>query len=102
VINNIAVPQNFFSPTDKSWDLKAIDTIEIWRANSTNGDSTLGTVMCVNGFENPKEDLSGKDLTSYYYSDDFDIQRVINYCERDVKAVRDLVVKLQTGLIKYT
>lgn len=98
--HNISIPRTFFSPNEKTWDLKCIDTIEIWRANSTNGDSSLETIMYVNGLDNPKDDITGKDLTKFYHSEEYDINRIVTYCEKDVDALISLVDKIQNKLVK--
>lgn len=94
-LNGLKVPSFLHGFGQKPWDKKLIDTASEWRSGSTTGDATLETLSILMLDENPKEGLHGSKLTEYYYSDEYNENELINYCEGDVIAVKELFEKLQ-------
>lgn len=94
-INGIACPSCLHKAFQKPWEKKVIDTRDEWRAGDKNGDNTLNTVCTVLGIPTSKDDITGAEMTPYYYSKDFDINRVVTYCEKDVEATKEVFLALQ-------
>lgn len=95
-INGVNPSPLLYKVGDKDWNQRMIDTINVWRGGSKNGDNTLKTITTVLGLPSPKDDLTGKEMTSFYYDEGFDMDRVITYCEKDVKALIDIILNIQT------
>lgn len=88
-----------FSPTlgQKPWDLRVVDTKELWQFTNNFSLSSLDLVCRVMGVDTPKGgEVEGKNLHKFYYtSKKKDKQDVINrYCEADVMALYELIQKL--------
>lgn len=94
-INGLKVPNFLHGFGQKPWDKKLIDTASEWRSGSTTGDATLETLSILMLDENPKEGFHGSKLTGYYYSEDYNEEELITYCEGDVIAVKELFTRLQ-------
>ena len=45
---------------------------------------------------NGTDDLTGKEMTSFFYGENFSMDRVVTYCEKDVKALIDIILNIQT------
>lgn len=76
----------------KPWELDWIlDTKDLWTGTSFNRSSLIN-VTTVLGLPSPKDDLKGKDVPKYFWENPTGhIQRISEYCERDVVAVYDVV-----------
>lgn len=94
-ILGLCVPGFLHQPMLKPWEKKIIDTATEWRAGNTTGDATLETLCLLLGIQSPKDGITGKEMTEYYYSEKYDEQTVSDYCEGDCTAVKDLFVYLQ-------
>lgn len=86
-INGLRVPSFLHQAFQQPWNKKIIDTAIEWRVGNTTGDATLETLCEVLNISNPKmSEINGENLAKYYYSKEFDINKVVEYCEADVKA----------------
>ena len=76
----------------KPWEVDWIlDTKELWQGTSFNRSSLIN-VTTVLGLPSPKDDLTGADVPKYFWEDPKGhIDRISEYCERDVVAVYDVV-----------
>lgn len=76
----------------KPWEMDwIIDTKELWQLGSFNRASLLGIVTCL-GLPSPKQDLQGSDVPKYFWENpEGHIDRISEYCERDVIAVYDVL-----------
>ncbi len=95
VINGLYCPSFLHKPMEKAWNKRVIDTRDVWRADDKNGDNTLHTICTVLGIPTPKDDITGKMMTEYWYSENCDINRIVEYCEKDTIAVYRLFEHFQ-------
>lgn len=81
---------------EKPWTMDWIlDTKELWQGTSFNRSSLLG-ISTVLGLPSPKQDLQGKDVPKYFWKDpENNIQRISEYCERDVVATYEVFKHLK-------
>lgn len=99
-INGLLIPSFLHQAFIQPWNKKIIDTANEWRVGNTTGDATMETIMVILNMKNPKNGVvSGENMTNYYYSDSFDINEVVLYCEEDVQSVKNLFVYLQNLII---
>lgn len=81
----------------KPWELQAIDLGKVWKGQSFYPDS-LTAVAAAMGLPNPKENLSGSEVSDAYYAGK--IKEVEDYCVGDVLTVANLYRKfLQKPLV---
>jgi 3'-5' exonuclease len=79
----------------KPWDLTSICLKEGWKGTSWNNASLLNIVTAL-GLDSPKEDIIGSQVGEVYYTEGSKgIERITKYCERDVKAVCDVLMKMR-------
>lgn len=94
LINWIIEMPNCINHTGKKpRDIRSIDIMELWKFWWTLGAS-LGLVAEALGLPNPKWDIQGNMLWKYYHSKDYDINKVVKYCEDDVKTTMEVYNKL--------
>lgn len=53
---------------------------------------SLEEACYITGIDSPKDDIAGHQVSDVYYSEG--VERIKNYCEKDVKAVMDMFLKL--------
>ena len=46
------------------------------------------------GIASPKDDIDGGDVAAVYW-EDHDLQRIVAYCQKDVKTIADLFLRFQ-------
>ncbi len=66
----------------------------MWKFGDFNHYTSLKLLTNVLNIPSPKDDISGSDLGHVYYVEK-DIDRIITYCEKDVIAVAQIVLRLR-------
>ncbi len=93
IINKIALPEilNLFGK--KPWEIRHLDTMELWKFGDYKHYTSLDLLTSVLGIESPKSDLKGSDISAAYYEKN-DMERIVKYCERDALAVVQVYLRL--------
>ena len=103
LINNIILPPNLLIGSLKPWEIPFIDTSDIWSFGAWQ-ESFIGLdtlTACLN-LPSPKSDIKGSDVTRVFYEDPTNnISRITTYCERDVLACAQVILKLSGLPIVY-
>jgi 3'-5' exonuclease len=77
----------------KPWETKhLIDTLELWRFGDIKNYTSLKLLAAVFGFPSPKDDIDGSEVGRVYW-EERDLKRLSRYCEKDVLAVAQLLLK---------
>lgn len=86
IINSIPVPEilNLFGK--KPWEVRHLDTMELWKFGDYKHYTSLDLLASVLGISSPKDDLKGNDIAFVYYEEN-DLERIVRYCEKDTIAV---------------
>jgi uncharacterized protein YprB with RNaseH-like and TPR domain len=96
VINQILPPTIFPSYDTKPWDIKAIDTKEIWQFGSFGALSSLELACVSMGIESSKTTGVSGDQVHTTYWEEKDIDGIVTYCEKDVLVLVELIKKLMS------
>ena len=98
IINNILPPKIFPTDDTKPWEVKAIDTRDVWQYGQYASISTLDLMCGVMGVESSKSDeMDGSRVHEVFYKEK-NIDKINTYCEKDVKVLYEVVKKLQNLL----
>jgi predicted PolB exonuclease-like 3'-5' exonuclease len=94
MINGLMPPKILPSFDTKPWEVKAIDTKDIWQYGQFGSIASL-ELMCVSlGIESSKNmDVTGNKVHDAYWNDN-NIEGITKYCERDVEVLIDVIKKL--------
>lgn len=93
IINGINPPKLLPSYDTKPWEIRAIDTRDVWQYGQYASISTLDLMCGVMGVESSKsEDMDGSKVHTTYW-DKKDIKKINEYCEKDVKVLFEVVKK---------
>ena len=94
VINGIKLPKCLHFHNLKPWEMPIVDTSKVWSFGAwKEGLVSLDVLATSLGVETPKDDISGADVSRVYWQDE-DLDRIVKYCEKDVLATTQVMLKL--------
>jgi len=94
IINQIAIPQKLNLFGKKPWEIPHLDTLELWKFGDFKHFTSLKLLTKILGIPSPKGDIDGSQVANVYYIEK-DIDRIINYCEKDVIAVAQIFLRFR-------
>jgi hypothetical protein len=95
VINGLLPPSILPSYDTKPWEIKAIDTKELWQFGSYTSIGSLD-LMCVS-MEVPTSkdgEITGEKVHDAYWNEG-KLKQIAEYCEKDVKVLIDIIKKFK-------
>ena len=92
VINGLPIPGMLDNSGKKPWEVKLLDTMELWKFGDYKNYTSLELLTSVLGIATPKDDIDGSMVAGIYYVED-DIERIVRYCEKDVLAVAQVLLR---------
>lgn len=94
IINGLKPPKILPSYDTKPWEVRAIDTRELWQYGQYASISTLDLMCGVLGIESSKsDDMDGSRVHNVYWKEK-NINKINEYCEKDVIVLFELINKL--------
>ena len=94
IINNIAIPDKLNLFGKKPWEIPHLDTMELWKFGDFKHFTSLKLLAKIFGIPSPKDDIDGSQVRDVYYNE-ADLERIIQYCEKDTITVAQLVLKMR-------
>ena len=95
IINGIMPSKILPSYDTKPWEVKAIDTKEIWQYGSYTSIGSLDLVCSTMDIETPKDgEINGSMVHNEYWNNN-KLNEIAEYCEKDVKVLIDFITKLK-------
>jgi uncharacterized protein YprB with RNaseH-like and TPR domain len=92
LIKGIKLPLMLDIAGKKPWEIKHLDTMELWKFGDYKHYTSLNLLAHLFDIPTPKDDISGADVARVYYEEG-DLDRIVNYCEKDTLTVCQLVLK---------
>ena len=92
LINGIALPAVLDIAGKKPWEVSFLDTMELWRFGDYKNYTSLKVLTHIFGIPSPKDDIDGSQVASVYWQDQ-DLPRIVRYCEKDVLAIAQLLLR---------
>ncbi|PID67973.1 MAG: 3'-5' exonuclease [Flavobacteriia bacterium] len=92
VILGLPLPEKLNLFGKKPWEVAHLDTMELWKFGDYKHYTSLKLLTHILGIPSPKEDIDGSQVAAVYYRDQ-DLKRIVAYCERDVVAIAQIVLK---------
>lgn len=93
VINSLVIPPILDNAGKKPWEVKLLDTMDLWKFGDYKSYTSLNLLTAVLGIPTPKDDIDGSMVADVYYGDN-DINRIVYYCEKDVLATARVLLRL--------
>jgi 3'-5' exonuclease len=92
IINGLIIPEILDNAGKKPWDIKLLDTMDLWKFGDYKNYTSLDLLTTILGIPTPKDDIDGSMVAGIYYSED-NIQRIVQYCEKDVLAIGRVLLR---------
>ncbi len=100
LINGIKLPNALDIAGKKPWEVNHLDTLELWKFGDYKHYTSLPLLCHIFEIPTPKDDISGADVARVYYEES-DLERIKLYCEKDVVALIQLLLKMKgDGLVE--
>ena len=94
LIHGITLPSIIDVAGKKPWEVKYIDTMELWKFGDYKNFTKLNLLTELFNIPTPKDDIDGSDVGRVYWHED-DLPRITEYCQKDVLAVAQLVLRFK-------
>lgn len=92
LINGLKLPDALDNSGKKPWEVKHLDTLELWKFGDYKHYTSLDLLTAIFNIPSPKEEIDGSMVADVYYKEK-DLNKIIRYCENDVLAVAQLVMR---------
>lgn len=92
LINKINLPKTLNIASKKPWEIKHLDTLELWKFGDYKHYTSLDLLTAIFDIPTPKDDIDGSMVAQIYYENN-DIERIAKYCEKDVLAIAQLYLR---------
>ncbi|MCK9291453.1 MAG: ribonuclease H-like domain-containing protein [Bacteroidales bacterium] len=90
LINGVPLPYILQIAGKKPWEVKHIDTMELWKFGDYKSYTSLELLTYIFNIPTPKDDIDGSMVGKIYWQD-HDLERIKNYCQKDVVAIAQLL-----------
>ncbi|HEY9184363.1 MAG TPA: 3'-5' exonuclease [Salegentibacter sp.] len=94
LIHDLPLPSKLNLFGKKPWEVPHLDTLELWKFGDYKHFTSLKLLTNILGIPSPKDDISGSDVCRVFYEEK-DSQRIIKYCEKDVVAIAQIILKFR-------
>lgn len=94
IIHQLPIPMKLNLFGKKPWEVPHLDTMELWKFGDYKTFTSLKLLTNVLGIPSPKDDIDGSEVAHTFYVEK-DIDRIITYCEKDVIAVAQVLLRLR-------
>ena len=102
LVNQLPSPALLNISGKKPWETKhLLDTMELWKFGDNKSFTSVKLLAAIFGFPSPKDDIDGSDVARVYYEEK-DLPRIARYCEKDVVAVMQLMLKFKRMPFRLT
>ena len=94
LINGLSLPVSLQLNNFKPWEQPLLDTMQLWRFGEYRNYTSLKLLAAVMGIPTPKDDIDGSMVGKVYWETG-DVQRIADYCQKDVLTVAQLLLKFK-------
>lgn len=94
LILGISLPEKLNLFGKKPWEIPHLDTMELWKFGDFKHYTSLKLLTNVLGIPSPKDDIDGSMVSQVYYQEN-DLDRIVTYCEKDVVATAQVLLRLR-------
>ncbi len=94
LINGIRIPEILQMSGKKPWEVRHLDTMELWRFGDYKSYTSLELLTHIFNIPTPKDDIDGSMVREIYWYDG-DLPRIVEYCQKDVVALTNLFLRFR-------
>jgi DNA polymerase elongation subunit (family B) len=92
LINGISLPILLDNAGKRPWEIKHLDTMELWKFGDYKHYTSLDLLTTIFGIPSPKGDMDGSKVGKVYWEEG-DVERIAKYCQNDVLAIAQLMLR---------
>ena len=101
IINNVPLPPALNYTGRKPWEVPHLDTLELWKFGDFKHYTPLNLLAHILGIQSPKDDIDGSQVHKVYWEEK-NLVRIVNYCQKDVITVMQILLRLKNEKILTT
>ena len=94
LINKLPLPDILNSAGKKPWEIRHLDTMELWKFGDYKSYTPLNLLARVFNIPSPKDDINGSEVAAVYFKEK-NLERIARYCEKDTITVANLLLSFQ-------
>jgi predicted PolB exonuclease-like 3'-5' exonuclease len=94
LVNEFEIPEALNLTGRKPWEVQHYDTLEMWKFGDYKHYTSLDLLTALFDIPTSKTDMDGSQVNNVYYQDK-DLNKIKDYCVRDVIALAQLFLKLK-------
>ncbi|NND61626.1 MAG: 3'-5' exonuclease [Flavobacteriaceae bacterium] len=94
IVKGIDIPFKLNLFGKKPWEVPHLDTMELWKFGDYKTFTSLKLMAHVLDIPSPKDDIDGSEVRDVFYEEQ-NLDRIINYCEKDTTTVAQIFLKLR-------
>ncbi|MDB9775931.1 ribonuclease H-like domain-containing protein [Vicingaceae bacterium] len=92
LVNGLKIPYLLDTAGRKPWEIQHLDTLQLWKFGDYKHYTSLDVLTTLFSIPTPKSDMDGSDVARVYWEEK-DLEKIVAYCQRDVVAVAQLILK---------
>jgi 3'-5' exonuclease len=92
LINGLEIPSILDISGKKPWEVKHIDTMDLWKFGDYKNYTSLNVLAKCFGIPSPKDDIDGS-MVGYTYWQQNDLERIAIYCKKDIVTTAQVLLK---------
>jgi uncharacterized protein YprB with RNaseH-like and TPR domain len=92
VVNGVGIPEALKIAGRKPWEVRHLDTMELWKFGDFKSYTSLKLLAKVLGIPSPKDDIDGSMVNTVYWTDK-DLGRIVEYCQKDVITLAQVLLR---------
>lgn len=92
LVNGVKIPYLLDTAGRKPWEIQHLDTLQLWKFGDYKHYTSLDVLTTLFSIPTPKSDMDGSDVGRVYWEEK-DLEKIVAYCQRDVVAVAQLILK---------
>jgi hypothetical protein len=93
IINGIEIPEALKIAGRKPWEVRHLDTLEMWKFGDYKSYTSLKLLAQALGIPSPKDDIDGSMVYSVYYKEK-NLERIATYCQKDVVTLAQILLRM--------
>ncbi len=94
LINGIPIPSILDNSAKKPWEVRLMDTMEMWKFGDYKSYTSLKLLAALFGITSPKDDIDGSQVGEIYWKEK-NLERIKLYCQKDVVTVAQILLKFK-------
>ena len=92
MVHGLELPQALQTAGKKPWEVPHLDTMELWKFGDYKHYTSLKLLTHTLNIPSPKTDIDGSQVSQVYYRDN-NLEKIVRYCEQDVLAVAQVILR---------